>query len=340
MHGLFWRMLLLVFLLGAIYLGYSIFLPNQLPNNQTYKLVIDKDQTLRGVTARLHSDNVINDPRLMLALTRILGKDKKIVAGLYLFKHSASMFDIIKRITNGKPDEITITILDGWTFKQVRSYINSLPEVNHVAQNMTESQILASLKIPYTKMEGLIYPSTYFIAPNQSDLEIYQSAYKQMQLKLNQVWDGRNINTSNYSGSYQLLIMASLIQKETSDVEDMLQISTVFNNRLRSNMRLQDDPAVFYGLENKARITRQDFQIDTPYNTYLHSGLPPTPICTPSQAALEAAANPGSDYKLLYFIAIGNGRSKFSYTFEEHSTAVNKYLRQPEKKGKIKTKGN
>jgi len=124
--------------------------------------------------------------------------------------------------------------------------------------------------------------------------------------------------------------MASLIQKETSDKMDMYQVSTVFNNRLRVNMRLQDDPAVFYGLNNKEKIIRSDFKTDTPYNTYLHNGLPPTPICTPSQNALNAAANPGDDYKLLYFVAIGNGKTKFSYTYDEHSQAVTQYLKKPD----------
>jgi UPF0755 protein len=179
-------------------------------------------------------------------------------------------------------------------------------------------------------MEGLLYPSTYFIAPNQPDLEVMRISYRLMQSKLADLWVNKNKNATNYQDPYQLLVMASLIQKETSDKEDMYQISTVFNNRLRTNMRLQDDPAVFYGLNNKATITRADFKIDTPYNTYLHNGLPPTPICTPSQSALAAAANPGDDYKLLYFVAIGNGKTKFSYSYGEHSQAVNQYLKKPE----------
>jgi UPF0755 protein len=154
-----------------------------------------------------------------------------------------------------------------------------------------------------------------------------QNAYKLMQTKLSAVWQVKNTNAL-YTTPYQLLTMASLIQKETNNESDMLQISTVFNNRLRSNMRLQDDPAVFYGLGNKDVITRADFAIDTPYNTYLHNGLPPSPICIPSQAALNAAANPGDDYKLLYFIAIGNGKSKFSTSYQEHTEAVNKYLKK------------
>ncbi len=322
------RGILLIIILTAVYLGYALLLPNKLPNNVPYELVIEQQQSIHKVANKLKTDGVISSPRLFVLLTRVMGKDKKVTAGLYLLKQPMSILDLINRITNGKPDQISITILDGWTFRQIRNYVDHLPNISHLTANMSESQIRESLKVPYPHLEGLLFPSTYFIAPYQSDLEIYRTAYKLMQTKLNKIWLAKNLNATNYSNPYSLLTMASLIQKETNDKDDMYQIATVFNNRLSAKMRLQDDPAVFYGLGNRDRITREDFQIDTPYNTYLHNGLPPTPICTPSENALLAAANPGNDRKILYFIAIGNGKSKFSYSYEQHLDAVNKYLKK------------
>ncbi|RTL10651.1 MAG: endolytic transglycosylase MltG [Neisseriaceae bacterium] len=317
---------LIAFLLLVVYWGYEVFFPRNLPANP-YRIVVSKGESASKIARQLESDNVISSPRLFVLVSRMMGKDKKITAGMYILHKPLSLIELVERLSNGKPDEISITILDGWNFKQIRNILNSESQIAHLTESMTESQILATLKVNYPRMEGLIYPSTYFIAPGQSDLEVMQHGYKLMQDKLTEAWQSKNKNAL-YSNPYQLLIMASLIQKETNDPADMVQISTVFNNRLRSNMRLQDDPAVFYGLGNRDKITRADFAIDTPYNTYMHNGLPPTPISTPSQKALDAAAAPSDDYKLLYFIAIGNGKSKFSTSFEEHSKAVDKYLKK------------
>lgn len=317
---------LVVFLVIVVFWGYVVFAPHQIPN-QRYSLVIGRHQSLHKVANQLESAGVISSPRLLVLLARLQGKDKKVIAGMYILNHPMSLWDIIERITNGHPDEISVTILEGWNFRQIRASLDSESELTHLTTSMSESQILAALKINSPRMEGLLYPSTYFVAPGQSDLEVLHNAYNLMQNKLTSAWQSKNNNTM-YQTPYQLLTMASLIQKETSNESDMVLISTVFNNRLRTNMRLQDDPAVFYGLNNKATIVRADFAIDTPYNTYLHNGLPPTPICTPSQAAIDAAARPTNDKTLLYFIAIGNGKSTFSATYQEHNQAINKYLKK------------
>lgn len=320
------KVLLIIFSILVIYWGYEIFFPRQLPTKE-YSLVINRGEPLNKLSKRLKNDQVIKSPHLFVWATRLMGKDKKIAAGMYILNKPMSLIDLIERLSNGKPDEISITILDGWNFKQIRNLINTESQISHLTESMTDQQIRNELKISAPSMEGLLYPSTYFIAPHQSDLEVIQNAYKLMQDKLTKSWLSRGNNTV-YKTPYELLIMASLIQKETSESSDMFLVSTVFNNRIKINMRLQDDPAVFYGLANRDRITRVDFAIDTPYNTYLHKGLPPTPICTPSQNALNAAAKPPVEPTLLYFLAIGNGRTKFSSTYGDHNHAINKYLKK------------
>ena len=324
------KLLLICFLIFAIIVGNIFFFPQSIPNNE-YKLVIEKDQNLRVFATNLESDKIIKSAFAFRILSRTLNKDTKITAGLYILKKPMSLWGLLQRITNGKPDQISIMLLDGWRFDQIKEYVDSLDDVQHLTKNMTEEQIKAALKLKYPNLEGLFFPSTYYIAPNQTDLEIYQTAYKLMQNKLAQAWESRNANTY-YTKPYELLIMASLIIKETSDAKDMIMVSTVFNNRLRIGMKLQDDPAVFYGLRGQTKVTRKDFQIDTPYNTYLRYGLPPTPITTPSWNALTAASKPESNRNVLYFVAIGSGKTKFSYSYAEHSNAVDKYLGKSTKK--------
>lgn len=321
------KFLLVLILLFAVFWGYVLFFPKSIPN-KSYNLIVARGDSLTRVAKKLEAADIIQNHRLFVITTRLLGRDRKVTAGLYIFNKPMSLFDMINRVTNGKPDEISITVMEGWNFKQFRRYLDNESQITHVTTAMSESQIRGALKITAPRMDGLMYPDTYFVAPNQSDLEIMQLSYKTLQDKLNKIWQARNESNTVYKTPYELLTMASLIQKETSESQDMIMVSTVFNNRLRTNMRLQDDPAVFYGLDNKDTITRADFAIDTPYNTYMHNGLPPTPICIPSKNALYAAANPTDDHKILYFVAIGKGKTKFSETYQEHSQAVNKYLKK------------
>lgn len=318
--------LLVIFSVFIMVWGYLFLFPRDIPNG-SYKLVVARGDSLSKVARKLDNANVIPDAKLMIAMARVMGKDRKITAGMYLFNKPMSIFDMIERLSSGKPDEISFTILEGWNFTQLRKALYAESQIAHYTESMSDAQIRSALKITNPRVEGLFYPDTYFVAPLQSDIEILQIANKKLQIQLAKVWQARNESNTSYKNSYELLTMASLIQKETSESQDMVMVSTVFNNRLRINMRLQDDPAVFYGLGNKANITRADFAIDTPYNTYLHSGLPPTPICIPSANALNAAANPTSDRQILYFVAIGNGKTKFSQTYSEHTQAVNKYLK-------------
>lgn len=321
------KFFLLVFIAISFYLGYEVFFPHSIPN-QRVQVIIAKGDSLHRTARKLSELKIVRDPRLFLILARLMGKDTKVTAGMYILTQPMSLMDLVNRLTNGKPDEISITILEGWNFRQVRNYLASESQITHLTESMTDAQIRDKLKITAPSMEGLIYPSTYFVSPYQSDLEVMLNGYKLLQDKLAKTWQTKNSQIA-YKTPYEMLVLASLIQKETNNSGDMTQISTVFNNRLRINMRLQDDPAVFYGLGNRQTITRADFATDTPYNTYLHSGLPPTPICMPSQVALSAAAMPTNESDLLYFVAIGNGKTKFSSTFNEHSDAVNKYLKKP-----------
>ncbi|MFN8770090.1 MAG: endolytic transglycosylase MltG [Neisseriaceae bacterium] len=320
------KIALIAFLAIAIFIGNIVFFPQSLPNGE-YNLVVTKNQNLANVAVTLKKQRIIKSSLAFLILLRLLHSDKKVNAGMYILKHPTSLWGLVRRITHGKPDQISVTILDGWTFNQLKQYIDGLEDIRHITKNQTEKNIKSVLKIPEPNLEGVFYPDTYYVVPGQTDLEIYQHAYKMMQLKIESLFLAKN-NSASVISPYQMLILASLIQKETSVPNDMYLISTVFNNRLKIGMKLQDDPAVFYGLKGQKKITRKDFQIDTPYNTYMHNGLPPTPICIPSIDALYAAAKPLNKPNVYYFLAIGNGRTKFSDNYQEHKHAINKYIKK------------
>lgn len=320
------KIILVSFIVFAFYFGNLLFFPHTIPNG-SYTLIVDKNETITGIANDLESNSIIPDARALKVLLRLWGKDRKVAAGMYILKGSMSTWGIADRITNGHPDQISVTIIDGWSIEQLRAYINKLDNIQHITNGYSDKQLQDSLKINWPNLEGAFYPSTYFVAPNQTDLEIYQQAHRLLLNKLDQFYNTRTENTV-YTGPYQLLVMASLIQKETGRLDDMYMVSAVFNNRIRKGMKLQDDPAVFYGLKNQEKVTRKDFQIDTPYNTYLRFGLPPTPICIPSDNALLAASKPLDNNEILYFVAIGSGKTKFSKTYDEHKTAVGKYLKK------------
>lgn len=319
--------LLLVFLvlslLFAFYAYESVFAKRE----RNYKLFIKKGDSVSAIANRLESAGVISNQLIFKALIKYTADDTKIAVGIYELKGKLSLYEIVNKITYGSPDMISVTLLDGWNLKQIRAALNKNPMLTHLTESMTNEQIAESMNIDYPKLEGLIYPSTYFVAPYQSDLDVLNMAYSTMQDKLGSIWSNRESGLI-YTTPYEMLTMASLVQKEVSESQDMVVVATVFNNRLAINMKLQDDPAVFYGLENKDVITRADFKIDTPYNTYLHSGLPPTPICSPGENALYAAAHPNANKQLLYFIATKEGKTIYTTNYADHSKAVKQYLRK------------
>jgi UPF0755 protein len=314
------KLLLIVFIIVTTLVGYLTFYPQQLPNN-SYQLVITDHMSIRNLSNQLEQLHIIKSKLIFYNLIKILHKDRHIKAGLYSLKNSISTWGLIRRLVNSKPDQISVTILDGWKFEQLKQYIDQLPNIKHSTVTQSESQIKDLLKITAPNLEGQFYPSTYFVVPNQLDLEVYQQAYRLMEQKLAVYYNQRNHHTL-YNSPYQLLIMASLIQKETDNPNEMVIISAVFNNRLQRHMKLQNDPSVLYGLRNYKHITHNDFLYhNTPYNTYMNFGLPPTPICNPSDNALYAAANPIPDLNVLFFIA-DKGVTKFANTFADHQRNI------------------
>ncbi|MDN8525009.1 endolytic transglycosylase MltG, partial [Acinetobacter baumannii] len=219
-----------------------------------------------------------------------------------------------------------VLVIEGTTFKQLITALKNDKNVKNTILDLPDDQLMKALGIPYHHPEGLFAPNTYFFAKGETDKKILTDLYHRQMKALDAAWAKRAPNLP-YKDKYEALIMASIVEKETSLDSELTQVSGVFVRRLKLGMRLQTDPTVIYGMgaNYKGNITREDLRTPTPYNTYTINGLPPTPIALPSQKAIEAALHP-DDSNNIYFVATGNGGHKFTADLQAHNQAVQEYL--------------
>ena len=284
-------------------------------------------ESLTAIAERLVNNRVIDEPYSLRIHARLNGLGTRIKAGEYRLPDDLSLVQFMRRLVSGKGQiGIKITIIEGWTFKQMRAFINAAPKLKKTTLHWSNKQIMQEMGSPELHPEGQFYPETYHYRSGDSDISVYKEAFALMQKNLDSIWMNRADNLQ-IKNRYQALILASIIEKETYDREEQPHIAGVFDNRLRIGMRLQTDPTVIYGLgsEYNGNITRKHLKTDTPYNTYTRAGLPPTPISLPGHDSLYAAVHPKKT-KSLYFVAKGGGKHKFSATLKEHNKAVRKYI--------------
>ena len=250
---------------------------------------------------------------------------KNLKAGVYDFPKGASLASVLSQMARGDSVKLNVTLVEGWTFAQFKAAIDAQPELKKEAKAWSSKQLLAKLEAKESHPEGLFFPDTYLYEPGDSDLIIYQKAYRAMQNHLNDAW-GKRQEGSPVKSPYELLKLASIIEKETGHPDDRGLVSAVFNNRMKIGMKLQTDPTIIYGLGSSfdGNLRKKDLLKDGPYNSYTRYGLPPTPIAIPGKNSLLAAAQPSSS-KAIYFVAKGDGRSAFSETLVAHNEAVRKY---------------
>lgn len=267
-------------------------------------------------------------PEFLYWLARLSGRASLIKAGSYEVSPGTSAWHLLRKLTDGDVSQGELSVIEGWSFRQLRSALDAAPDLRHDSAGLADAEIAKALGIGSEQLEGLFLPDKYFFDKHSSDLALLARAYRAGQASLAQVWAGRAANLP-LQDPYQLLTLASLIEKETGRREDRTLIAAVFINRLRQGMRLQTDPTVIYGLgtDFDGNLRRRDLERDGAYNTYTRTGLPPTPIALAGMQSLEAAAHPAAS-NALYFVARGDGSSQFSATLEEHNRAVDKYQRR------------
>ncbi|MEQ9879634.1 endolytic transglycosylase MltG [Pectobacterium aroidearum] len=279
-----------------------------------------------GLETLLLDQKIITDGAFFPWLLRLEPELAKFKAGTYRFTTGMTVREMLALLSSGKEAQFSIRFVEGSRLKEWLTTLQQAPYIKHALADKTEQDIATQLEInDKTNPEGWFYPDTYAYTAGTNDSALLQRAHQRMKKTVDEVWKGREDGLP-YKTPDELLTMASIIEKETAINEERTQVASVFINRLRLGMRLQTDPTVIYGMgdDYKGVITRKALDTPTPYNTYIISGLPPTPIAMPGKASLDAAAHPAKT-SYLYFVADGKGGHSFTTNLADHNRAVRVY---------------
>lgn len=299
-------------------------------------LAVNEQPLLVEITPGMHAKTVLrqlqqqgiwsHSSQLSYLASRLWANPERLQAGLYQVTPGQTLAQFWQQLAEGRQHQFAVTLIEGQTLQQ---WLQVLAEHDYLRPLEEHSDTLVERVVDgvqWASLEGLLAPDTYHFYANTPTLAILRKAYDTQQQRLHENWQQRDTGLP-YTEPYELLIMASIIEKETGQSGERDIVSSVFVNRLQQGMRLQSDPTTIYGIENfDGNLTRAHLREETAYNTYRIPGLPPTPIAMPSLASIQAAAHPAStDY--FYFVADGSGGHVFSRTLEEHNKAVNRYQR-------------
>lgn len=287
-----------------------------------YTLKVERGMSLAKVGAQLEKDQVIKHGAVFSLLGRITERAGKIKAGEFHLNAGMTPNQIIDVMVGGKTVSYRFTIVEGWAFKQLLNKLKLVPELKQDLKGLSRQQVMNYIGYPEKHYEGRFLPDTYQFQRGDKASSILKRAYKALNATLEKEWLARS-NDLPYKSSYDALIMASIIEKETGYRGEREKVAGVFVRRLDQKWRLETDPTVIYGIgdEYDGNITRKHLRTPTPYNTYRMKGLPPTPIAMPGRKAIHAAMHP-DDSDNMFFVADGSGGHKFSATYAEHKRAV------------------
>lgn len=285
----------------------------------------------RQIARQMDAAGARVSPSVFAWVARLSGRARAIKAGEYRITDQDRLLGFLDRLVAGDVVRYRITIPEGATAQDFLNKLSSEKQIKHTLKGMDHAQIIDQMHWPITHLEGWLFPDTYLFTRGTSDRKILQEAYRSMRAHLDAAWADRAPGLP-LKTPYDMLILASIVEKETGSPDERAQVAGVFVNRLNLGMRLQTDPAVIYGVAKAASgrvdedssprsLTVSQLRTDTPYNTYTRTGLPPTPIALPSAASLQAVAHPAAT-DALYFVANGTGGHTFSRTLKGHNQAV------------------
>ncbi|MET0065500.1 MAG: endolytic transglycosylase MltG [Candidatus Thiodiazotropha sp.] len=321
---------ILVFIVSLLlawgWMEYEDFLssPLSLPE-QGVDYVLVPGTSVRGLAEDLKHKGILQKPVLFELMVRWSGQASRLRAGEYHLMQGTTPPRLLEIFTSSRVVQHALTLIEGWTFKQMMQAVKSNPILQQTLSDGDLQSITQQLGLQESHPEGLFYPDTYHFPKGTTDKEFLSRAYQRMQEVLQNAWAGREEGLP-FETPYEALILASIVERETGLPEERGKIAGVFVRRLKKGMLLQTDPTVIYGMgeDYDGNIRKKDLRTDTPYNTYVRKGLPPTPIAMPSGAAIEAVMHPEKGNEL-FFVATGNGGHVFSETLEAHNRAVRKY---------------
>jgi len=294
-------------------------------NKADTAIEIEPGSSLRSIAFQLVDNKILNEPWRFMILTKVLGQSRKLRPGNYNLNPNITPYQLLLSLVEGRATEGAITFIEGQDLHAMLEKIKANDAIKKTIKPLDSKSIALALNIPYDSVEGQLFPDTYYFSRNTPDIEILRRSYQAMQKKISYEWQHRSEEVP-YKNSYEALIMASIIEKETGKSIEANLISGVFIHRLSIGMKLQSDPTVIYGLGKNftGDLTKKDLLTDNPFNTYTREGLPPTPITMPSLISIRAALHP-TKTDALYFVGKGDGTHYFSASLNEHNQAVRKY---------------
>ena len=290
------------------------------PSDDNKLLIINKGQSVSNIASHLRDLNLIENRMAFLLVLRLKGFHDKIKFGEYMIPKASSIEEIVEKMVSGISVQHTITIPEGLSTASVVALINSNPKIKGDFINNTD--------------EGVLAPNTYSFDMTTDKLGLLIKMRDEQKKIVNSAWNKRAPDLP-LKNTLELLVLASIVEKEAGNEEDKKKVASVFLNRLKKKMRLQSDPTVVYSLTGgegtlDRELTRGDLKIKSPFNTYRISGLPPKPICNPSKSSIYAVANP-TETDFLFFVANGKGGHNFSQNLQQHNQFVKEYRKLKEK---------
>lgn len=320
----------LLLLLFITWFSLEFYRPMETPPN-TIVFEVEKGQTAKEIALNLKKNGIIKKTWPFLAGYRVFFSAQSLKAGEYAIAIPDSPKNILHVLSEGSVYLHSITIPEGLIIQEIAGLLDSedFAAKQDFLQDVAETSIISSLDKDAPNLEGYLFPETYRFSKGTSSEEIVAAMVFQFTKVFSQEWIERAAELE--MSIRDIVTLASLIEKETSLRKEKKTIAAVFHNRLRIGMKLDCDPTIIYVLKLegrfKDRLRTRDLKYDSPFNTYLYSGLPPGPIANPGRGSLEAALYP-TDEKFLYFVSKNDGSHHFSQTFREHQNAVNKYQRR------------
>ncbi|MEC7640975.1 MAG: endolytic transglycosylase MltG [Nitrospinota bacterium] len=320
----FWGLIILLWVIGGLFYYQAAYPLVEVSEPKRFK--VEKGMTLKQVAYRLAESNLIRGPSAFRLLAYIQNKQNQIKAGEFRISASMTAMEILQRITSGQSILYSITIPEGYRITEIASLLSrvGLADRQKFIESAQDPLLIDSLGLTMKNLEGYLFPDTYYFSKNTSEGKIVKSMldtfmeqtvrpeFRQRAMKIGLTF-------------HEVITLASLIEKETGDRRERKLISAVFHNRLKNKMRLQCDPTVIYTLDNfDGNLRKKDLSIDSPYNTYRYSGLPPGPIASPGLDSIKAALFPAL-VNHIYFVSKRDGSHVFSSTLADHNRAVRKY---------------
>jgi UPF0755 protein len=293
------------------------------------RVCIPVGATSEEIASILCEHKIIGMKQPFVILSKIKGVERKLKAGEYELNNRMSVLEILDKLVRGETVSSKFTIPEGYTIREIARKLASMGlvrEERFIKLCREPWRFHSIQKIPGETLEGYLFPDTYYVGKGMKAEDIIKLMFRRF-------WEligrGESVGRAESLGFtlHEIVILASIIEKEATVEEEKPIISAVFHNRLRKNLPLEADPTILYALgKHKERVTYSDLKVPSPYNTYLNPGLPPAPICNPGKTSIKAALNPAR-VPYLYFVSRGDGTHEFSTTYTQHLRAKRKFKR-------------